>query len=124
MKLSQDSLLRLLKITAKYDWIDTVRWNEALEFFVLCNDCFAWACSDHESIENDLDIDMFQQACIDGESDGALLYCARRRKMRPQGAMYRYIDHKNWPLFDACGPEREIDFSNPHKPDDKWPEEK
>jgi len=42
-----------------------------------------------------------------------LLYCARKRKMRPQGAMYEYLNKENWPLFDECGPVREKSLSNP-----------
>ena len=40
---------------------------------------------------------------------------ARTRKQRPQGACYPH-DRRFWPLFDACGPEREIDSGNPYPP--------
>jgi hypothetical protein len=44
------------------------------------------------------------------------LYCARIRKMRPQGACYKTIEPQFWPLFDAAGEPREADraaFGNP-----------
>jgi len=50
-----------------------------------------------------------------GDIDGLYLYVARRRGMRPQGAMYKHIEEKNWPLFNLCGPEREAGMFNPIK---------
>ena len=47
-----------------------------------------------------------------------LLYCARKRKMRPQGAMYKTIPKTLWHLFDVCGEEREMNMGNP-KPQPK-----
>lgn len=42
------------------------------------------------------------------------LFAARVRSMRPQGAAYKVrYDKSIWPLFDACGPEREIGMGNP-----------
>lgn len=91
-------------------------------FIVNCNDVFAWASSDSEDITKD-NIDILKQSFIDceaalehGKHYGPLLFCARSRKKRLQGAAYDHIDEKLWPLFDACGPEREIDYSNPYKP--------
>lgn len=85
---------------------------------VNCNDLFYWACSDGEDITEET-LPQFHQAvkdCKEDESLAAWLYCARIRKMRPQGAAYTYIPKDLWPLFDACGPEREIDFGNSWKP--------
>jgi len=45
------------------------------------------------------------------------LFAARVRKMRPQGAAYKVrYDESIWPLFDACGPVREVGFGNPKEP--------
>lgn len=44
------------------------------------------------------------------------LFAARVRGMRPQGAAYTFYPPETWPLFDACGPEREIGFGNPYRP--------
>jgi hypothetical protein len=50
----------------------------------------------------------------DSSRRGAELFCARVRKMRPQGAWYAYCPEAEWPLFDACGPERGVDAGNPY----------
>lgn len=44
------------------------------------------------------------------------LYSCRIEGMRPQGAVYRHNKKELWPLFDACGPEREVGLGNPYKP--------
>ena len=86
---------------------------------VNCNDLFFWGCADAENINEELMVE-FNQAVSDcGDLRiGAELYCARRREMRPQGACYSYYDKALWPLFDACGPERDVGFGNPYKPGD------
>ena len=110
-----------------------------ITFFVNCNDVFAWACADAEDITPEslpilkqsiedvrsvLDIDRFDRdrewriANIDRchwMSFSIELFCSRMRKMRPQGACYPMFKEL-WPLFDACGSEREIDEGNPCKP--------
>jgi hypothetical protein len=50
-------------------------------------------------------------------TSGITLYACRRKHMRPQGASYP-SDKELWPLFDACGPEREISLGNPCHPGD------
>ncbi len=110
---------RLLKLTAKYDTTSELYWNDTdkgLKFYIICNDFFGWACADGEDIENEEDLTLLEQSLKDSEYYGQLLYCARRRKMRPQGAYYSWIDEKEWHLFDGCGEEREIDACNPYKP--------
>lgn len=86
--------------------------------FINCNDFFAWGCADGEDI-NEETLPELQKAVEDCKGDmetGALLYCARRRKIRPQGACYSMIPEELWPLFHDCGPERETGFGNPYKP--------
>jgi len=111
--LQGDSLNRLLKIFAEHDFQDCIYWNSDLEFFVNCSDLFAWGCADLEPIENDSDIDLLAECLQECPSDGLELFCARKRKMRPQGAMYKYFDEIVWPLFDSCGPYREACLGNP-----------
>jgi hypothetical protein len=36
-----------------------------------------------------------------------LLWCCRKRAMRPQAAYYKYYPESEWALFDAAGPERD-----------------
>lgn len=104
---------KLLRLIAEYEISDNIWWNTSLEFFVNCNDIFGWAMADAEPISTDEDIVALEQAIKDGGDDGVLLYCARKRGMRPQGALYKHLDEKNKELFNACGPEREINFFNP-----------
>ena len=99
--------------------------EERGSLWINCNDFFAWGCADSESIESAEDLLLLAQAMSDADlagdaSWGPLLYCARRAKLRPQGAAYP----KNrglWPLFDACGPEREVGIGNPYRPGEYRP---
>lgn len=107
------NLEKLLKLFAKYDNGLYLFWNEDLEFFVLCNDVFYWGVADLEPIETEEDIILLEKSFEEGGDDGAMLYCARKRNCRPQGTMYKHINKDKWHLFDAAGPEREIDMFNP-----------
>ena len=118
--LTDNDIKTILKLFAKYDCFTELMWNTNLDFAIICSDAFWWACADAEPIESKEDIQNLKlalQDCGDSGSDGPLLYCARRRKMRPQGAMYKYIHQTNKHLFDKCGPEREVGFLNPNEPD-------
>lgn len=97
-----------------------------ITIFVTCNDFFFWACSDMEEVtpENVSVLeacvrDMRALKIVDEKereadwADAGLLFCARVRGMRPQGAYYAHIDKHWWPLFDACGPVREAETGNP-----------
>ena len=103
-----------------YWWVE----KDELKFAVLCSDLFWWGTSDHEelTIEN---FSLFEQSVEEcqksdpvlGAINGCGLFASRIRKMRPQGAAYPE-QKELWPLFDACGPEREISITNPCKPGD------
>jgi len=108
--------LNLLKLLAKHDLQSDISWQEDLKFYILCNDLFAWGCADAEYIESQDDVDLYEKSIEDCGADTvwvSYLFCARKRKMRPQGACYPE-DESLWPLFDACGEEREIDIGNPY----------
>lgn len=108
-------LEKVMVFIAKYELHGVIFWNEDLMFFVNCNDFFAWGCADAEDL-NEETFPLLEKAIEDaGELDGALLYCARQRKIRPQGAFYKHLDKKNWHLFDACGEERKSGFGNPEE---------
>lgn len=97
-------------------------------FFANCNDLFVWGSADSEPITPET-IDVLEQSLRDLQAVAEAkanprdelnaivytpdLYVARVRGMRPQGACYKYFPKGTWPLFDACGPEREVDFHNP-----------
>lgn len=119
--------LRVLRVFA-FDWTEQVWWRTDPEyapvtFLVKCNDLFAWACADCEPITAE-NIDVLEQVAAELSDDDkefmGELFAARSRKMRPQGACY-----KNWPehireMFNACGPDRSIDFGNPYTQDQKY----
>jgi len=108
----------LLKLVSRYDMADCLMWtDEELEFAVLCNDVFFWGGADCEEILEE-DLPMLEQAFIDAGFEGDTLYCARKREMRPQGALYGHLESKHWHLFDAAGPERDPkEFGNTPKPE-------
>ena len=110
-----EEIKEILIIFAKYDWCEGLYWDMDLNFYVSCNDLFAWGCADAEDVTIK-DLPLLKQSFEDDKYYGIELYCARKRKMRPQGAFYKSFEKESWPLFDACGPEREVGFGNPLKP--------
>jgi hypothetical protein len=118
-------LEHIVNVLAFFDEIDLeneLGWSvdantRDVTFWSNCNDMFFWGCADSESIEpGDLDdirtaIKDVTTVCPDvmhytNSTNGIALWCARKRKMRPQGCAYP-SDPRIWLLFDACGPERE-----------------
>lgn len=121
---SVDFLRRVLAVFA-FDNCDDLWWRTDGEyapatFFVLCNDLFEWGTADVEPIRIE-DLPLLEQTAEDVRPLVPMLNCvgdlfaARKRQMRPQGASYKYIPEVLWPLFDACGPERETGLLNPKK---------
>lgn len=110
-----------------FDNCEMIWWRTDTEyapitFFVNCNDLFWWATSDAETVTPE-NIHLLEESIKDVEAVDDIselagdLFCCRSRKMRPQGAAYSK-DKRFWPLFDACGPDRDIDkgpFGNPKK---------
>lgn len=119
-----DFMVRVLGFFWNRDIQDDLFWREdngVVSFYAKCSDFFWWGTADVEEITPE-NVDMLDQAWDDiraakpGDPFGSLsiapLFCARVRQMRPQGAAYpkeRWL----WPLFDACGPERETGLVNP-----------
>jgi hypothetical protein len=117
---------RVLRLVSKYDIYDSLFWNSKPQFFMNVNDDFWWGTADLEEITT-ANIDALEQAITDCEkvSDvgsvyAPMLFAARIRGIRPQGASYP-PERELWPLLDACGPEREVEFGNPYKPGDYKP---
>jgi hypothetical protein len=81
--------------------------------FVICNDVFYWGTADLEEVTPE-NFHILEQSLKDDEFYGDILFCARVRKMRPQGAFYKSLDDNQKKLFNECGPEREIDLTNPY----------
>lgn len=113
-----DFILAVLELFARHDRHSEVWWRTdgayaPITFFVNCNDVFAWGCADCEQLTEET-LPALAQAYQDSDKVGAELFCSRVRKERPQGAFYAYIPEEEWPLFDACGPEREVGPGNPY----------
>ena len=102
--------LRVMSLVAEHEAYDSLFWRTdgtyaPITLFIRCNDLFYWAMADLEEITPE-NVRELALALEDADLDGPLLFCARARKMRPQGPYYKHLDKKNWHLFDACGPER------------------
>lgn len=116
-------VLDVLKVF-EVDHCDELLWHvdgDTVTFTILCNDFFYWGCADGERVTPD-NLPALRQAFADtaaatrhGDCWAGPLFCARQRGMRPQGAQYKHIDTDLWPLFDACGPAREVGLGNPRK---------
>lgn len=122
---------------------DALRWHfdktGKMSLWVDCSDIFAWATAEAEPLTAE-SFPMLVQAIADVDwvngdrDDGFTLYVARRRKMRPQGAWYKYLKvtsrmpngkggwktevdeeltAKLHQLFNDAGPDRDIDLHNP-----------
>lgn len=106
-------------------WADYTAEDE-VKCTIDCSDVFAWGCADSEELEPE-DIPLLKQAHAELEAlppeEGQthhgysayseMLYCAKKRKMRPQGAVYKNLPQPTWPLFNSCGAHREPCFGNP-----------
>jgi hypothetical protein len=111
-----EAIVEVLRLVAEYDCYDAIWWRcdgefAPVTFFVNCNDLFWWATADAEPLTSG-DIPELQQAIADickidkyEASTGFLLWCARKRGMRPQRPAYPQ-NEQLWALFDACGPPR------------------
>jgi hypothetical protein len=89
-------------------------------FSVNVNDVFHWGCADNEAITPG-NIDMLETTLAEiapdrdytRQSAALIVFAARSRKHRVQGAMYRHLPVDVWPLIDAAGPERPLGLGNP-----------
>ncbi len=112
-------ILEVLRLQDEYDcYGEPIYWAThgdyaPVTFFVNCNDLFWWATADAEKLLPE-DMPMLRQAILDVQAAdvydlrldnyemGCALWCARKRKMRPQQPAYPK-DEQLRALFDACG---------------------
>lgn len=128
-----DFILRVLRATA-FDHCDEIWWRTDGEyapvtFLAKCNDLFYWGGADCERITQQ-NVHLLERAkedltavAIKGHRKGYAatlyavdLFCCRVRGMRPQGCCYPR-EREAWPIFDACGPPREVGPGNPYSPE-------
>lgn len=128
---ADEVVLRALKATAfrAGDWLFYRYWPEGSDELVLmvnASDFFHWASADAVEITPE-NIDLFESTIAEVkalgaklgqnfEDDDVLLFAARARGMRPQGAHYKHLPKELWSLFDGAGPARDVDtsaFGNP-----------
>lgn len=117
--------LPIFQLFAKHDIEDMLYWccqDDDVSFYINTNDHFWLGTADAEIVI--LESLSLLAECIEkclaidpvcGAIHGCYLYAGRVRKLRPQGAAYPE-ERDLWPLFDACGPEREINDANPCRP--------
>ena len=111
-----DYITKMMRFISENDLFEEIIWDGNLVFYALCNDLFYWGSADGEQINKD-DIKLLEVSINDSKDyNGVLLYCARKRKMRPQGAYYKHLKEDK-ELFNACGEERKIDIGNPQDTD-------
>lgn len=94
-------------------------------FYMACSDTFAWGCADAEDITPE-DIPLLRQTLSDLKAAGGysemwlgVLFCARKRGMRPMNRWMKDMREKEdmtdavFELFCAAGPARESVFGAP-----------
>jgi len=80
--------------------------GEKVRLAVNCNDLFYWACADAEEIAVEEIGDLMN--CLKlSPGYGVMLWCCRKRKMRPQSPWYKRFSEDEKKLFDDCGPIRD-----------------
>ena len=89
-----------------------------LTLFVNCSDIFYWACADSERLTPD-NIHILESAVADCKAVNdhvwaPVLFCARVRGMRPQGAVLKDMKPEVRALFEAVAESRPVDFANPY----------
>lgn len=118
--------LRVLRVFA-FEYCSDVFWREddgVLSMHVQCSDVFFWGSSDSEEITGE-NVDLLEETFAECEvvfgryqaDEAGVLFVARVRGERPQGAYYANLGDAWTVLFDACGPEREVGFGNPMTPE-------
>lgn len=120
-------LADVFEVIAEHDLREDVLYqvtpDRKVSIYFLCNDLFWWGCADAEEITPE-NLPVLRQCVANlkavdkvlGTVHVAELFCSMVRKERPQGVCYDGFEPEYWPLFDACGPEREVGMGNPYRP--------
>ena len=86
--------------------VQITKHDDAVTMYVNCNDLFWWAVADAEEL-NFSDLAELNRCISESPDHGELLWCAKKRKMRPQKPYYKSFSNDEAELFNACGPERD-----------------
>lgn len=70
--------------------------------YINCNDLFVWACADAEEILLE-EIPGLQECLKLSPRFGELLWCARKRKTKPQKPYYEFFSEEEKVLFNEVG---------------------
>lgn len=124
MKYTDEQLKQILCIFGDDGLCESLQWDAydgEIVFNINCNDFFGWAVADSEIIKPE-DIVLLRQTkedCLlldrDGDCYFHMVFCCRKRKMRPQRAVYMHYPAYIQELFNEAGPERDLDPFNPIK---------
>ena len=86
--------------------IQVVCSDGAVRMYVDCSDLFFWACADAEEISFDELNDLSEYVSI-SPGFGGLMWCAKKRGMRPQKPYYKLFSKAESEILDGFGPERD-----------------
>lgn len=127
-KFTVEDYENIIEFIVNNDLESMIYWHgtkeEGFRPFINCNDVFLWGCADGHEFEP-ADIPDIMQAIEDCKPDlyyGPILWIARKRNMRPQGAMYEGSGYESSggisvalrKMFNECGPHRPADIGNPY----------
>lgn len=124
----KDFLWELAHIFTFGENVDSLFWHTVPTFkaFIMCSDEFYWGTADAEEVLPE-DLDELRKAQADVAAVEPVhkwlwttLWVARKRGMRPQGAMYKHFTPEVVELINQAGPAREIDFGNPRDESDTY----
>jgi hypothetical protein len=116
----EDFLLKCIKLLVEHEVLSSFEIFADLSICANVSDVFFWGCSDCEELTErnfhllEESIEEIVKTCGVALSDLSILFACKSRKMRPQGAYYKYIEKDIIDLIDKCGPERPVDLGNPY----------
>lgn len=113
-------IVEVLRIFDEADLHDELSWRVEdgyVTFFVICNDLFWWGTADAERITPEI-LPLLESTLKESEDTewwewASLVFVARARNMRPQGAYYESLPPEARVIFDSCGPRRRASLLNP-----------
>jgi hypothetical protein len=119
----EEFLLKCIKLLAEHEILSLFEIFADLSICANVSDVFFWGCADCEEL-TEINFHLLEESIEEivkncGEnsyvalSDLSILFACKARKMRPQGAYYKYISKEIIDLIDKCGPERTVDSGNP-----------